>query len=71
VTSSAMDISHSHADIKDLFMMSNATTIQTRMAATVLIFNYTTSFKDTSHYVSYVSSRSLLVLLVQLMLFPI
>jgi len=34
-----MDISHIHPDIKDLFMMSNATTIQTRMTATVLICN--------------------------------
>jgi len=41
-TSNAMDISHSHSNLNDLFMKSNATTIQIRTTATVLIRNYKT-----------------------------
>jgi len=59
ITINAMDISHIHPDMKYPFMMSKGIVIQSRMAATVLVCNSTTSFKDISHDVSSVSSRDL------------
>ena len=40
--SSAIAVSHIHSDFKDAFITSNATTIQTRITATVLICNSVT-----------------------------
>jgi hypothetical protein len=65
MTNSAIDVSHIHSDIKNLFTISNAKTIKARMTATVLICNSTTSFKDACHDVSPMSSIGLSVLLVQ------
>jgi len=40
ITVNTIDIGRTHSDLKNLFSRSNATTNQTRMAATVLTCNY-------------------------------
>jgi hypothetical protein len=40
ITVNTIAIGNNHSDLKNLFSRSNATTNQTRMAATVLICNY-------------------------------
>jgi hypothetical protein len=54
-----MDINHIHSDLKDLFKMSNATTIHSIMAATVLICNSTTSFTEAGHGISIVVHKTI------------
>jgi hypothetical protein len=41
-----MDAHHTHCDLKDIFMMSKATIIHARMAAIVLICNFTILFYE-------------------------
>lgn len=45
---SATHVIHNHSDLKDRFTTSNATIIQARMTATVLICNFSASFRESS-----------------------